>query len=83
MLLTVKLVGTLSKYLPDGSKGGVIQVDTEHNITIFELMKLLGLPPEQQCIISINDDIVPISERKSRTLQQSDNVKFIPALKGG
>ena len=83
MQLTVKLVGPLSQYLPSGSEGGVTQIEAEAGLTVSDLVKKLGLPEDIKCMISINDDLVPIGERQSRTLSDSDSVKIIPPLKGG
>lgn len=83
MQLTVKLVGPLSRYLPAGSEGGITKVEAEPGTTVSGLMKNLGLPEDLKCMISINDDLVPIGERQSRALSDSDSVKIIPPLKGG
>ncbi len=83
MQLTVKLVGPLSRYLPSESEGGVTQVEAEAGLTVSGLVKKLGLPEDIKCMISINDDLVPIGERQSRTLSDLDSVKIIPPLKGG
>lgn len=83
MKLTVKLVGPLSRYLPPGSEGGITQVEAEAGLTVSGLVSKLGLPEDIKCMISINDDLVPIGERQSRTLSDSDSVKIIPPLKGG
>ncbi len=83
MQLTVKLVGPLSRFLPEGSAGNETQVDAEDGVTVAELMKKLGLPQDLKCMVSINDSIVPIGERQSRSLSASDQIKIIPPLKGG
>ena len=83
MKLTVKLVGTFRKYLPRGSVGNTTEVETDDNVTVARLIQDLGLPADQRFIVSVNDNIVPIAERQSRSLDASDSIKFIPPLKGG
>ena len=83
MNLTVKLVGPLSRFLPAGSNGNETQVNAAEGATVSDLIKMLGLPDDLKFIVSINDDIVPIQERQSRSLSSSDSIKIIPPLKGG
>lgn len=83
MQLTVKLVGPLSRFLPAGAVGNETQVDTADDATVADLMQKLGLPEDLKCMVSINDDIVPIGDRQSRALSASDQIKIIPPLKGG
>ena len=83
MNLTVKLVGPLSRFLPAGSSGNETQVNAADGATVSDLIKMLGLPDDLKFIVSINDDIVPIQERQSRSLSSSDSIKIIPPLKGG
>ncbi len=83
MHLTVKLVGPLSRYLPENSDGGEVQIEVGDSTTVTDLMKVLGIPEDKKCMISINDDLLPIEERRTRTLCATDSIKFIPPLKGG
>ncbi len=82
MQLTVKLVGPLSRFAAAES-GKESEVEADDGTTVSGLMELLGLPEDLKCIVSINDDIVPIAERQTRLLSTSDHIKFIPPLKGG
>ena len=83
MRLTVKLVGTLGKYLPENSAGNVTKIDIENSISIAKLIELLKLPADKPYIVSVNDNLVPASERQSYVVTESDNIKIIPPLKGG
>ncbi len=83
MQLTVKLVGPLSRFLPPGCSNNETRLDAADGTNVSGLMKLLNLPEDLKCIVSINDEIVPIGERQSRSLSSSDYVKIIPPLKGG
>ena len=83
MRLTVKLVGTLGKFLPQDSAGNVTQIEVDHSISIAKLIELLKLPADKPYIVSVNDNLVPASERQSYVVTESDNIKIIPPLKGG
>ena len=83
MQLTVKLVGTFAKYLPNGSQGNTVDLEVETGTTALQLVDMLGLPEQSPFIVSVNDDIVPKSERSSKVLESTDNIKIIPPLKGG
>ena len=83
MKVTVKLVGTLSKYLPENADGTEIEVELNGNATIATLIEHLGFPAQQGYLLSVNGEMVPASERDSFVLQETDRVSIIPPLKGG
>ena len=83
MQVTVKLVGPFGRFLPTGSAGNETGVDIEDGTTVSGLMQQMKLPADLKCMVSINDEIVPIGERQSRLLSASDYIKIIPPLKGG
>lgn len=83
MDLKVKLVGPFSRFLPADSNGNETQISAAEGTTVSDLVKILGLPEDVKFIVSVNDDIVPIQERHSRSLSSTDSIKIIPPLKGG
>jgi thiamine biosynthesis protein ThiS len=83
MQLTVKLVGTLGKYLPENSENNVTEINSEDNLTVVQLIQKLGLPADKPYIISVNDEVLARADRQTHFLQDTDNVKIIPPLKGG
>ncbi len=83
MELNVKLVGTFARYLSNDAKGGVMQVSVDDNTSVSELVGQLNLPPGKPCMVSVNDQLVPTSQRDETLLQPSDEIKIIPPLKGG
>ena len=83
MDVSVKLVGTFAKYAPDGSQGNEISVGIDDGMTVGRLTQNLGLPADQPYMVSVNDELVPIVDRGSRSLEAGDSVKIIPPLKGG
>ena len=83
MQLTVKLVGTLGKYLPENSENNVTEINSEDNLTVVQLIQKLGLPADKPYIVSVNDEVLARADRQTYFLQDTDNVKIIPPLKGG
>ena len=83
MKLQVKLVGTFSKFLPENSNSGITTVDTEDGSSVSQLIGVMNIPHGTPCIVSVNNQLVPSSERASKFLEENDEVKIIPPLKGG
>ena len=83
MQLTVKLVGTFAKFLPNGSQGNTVDLEVEPGTTAAQLVGLLGLPEQKPFMVSVNDELVPKSDRESKVLESTDSIKIIPPLKGG
>ncbi len=83
MQLKVKVVGPLSRYLPAGSVDNQTVIDAAEGATVADLIKALGMPEDQKCIVSIDDEVVPTGERQSKLLSASDSIKLISPLKGG
>ncbi len=83
MQISVKLVGTFAKYLPSPNQGNTVDLDVDSGTTAAQLVSILGLPEHQPFIVSVNDGIVPRSDRDSTVLQSTDSIKIIPPLKGG
>ena len=44
MQLTVKLVGTLGKYLPENSENNVTEINSEDKLTVVQLIQKLDFP---------------------------------------
>ena len=83
MQLNVKLVGTLGRFLPAGSTGNKTQIEVDDSISIANLIELMNLPADKPYMVSVNDVLVPASQRQSFSVTESDNIKIIPPLKGG
>lgn len=83
MKVTVKLTGTLGKFLPPNAQGNEIEVELGNGETIASLIQKIGFPAEQKVIVSVNNDMVPASLRDTYVIQSQDQVTLIPPLKGG
>jgi sulfur carrier protein ThiS len=46
-------------------------------------MRQLGMPMDENYLVSLNGEIVVISERDSRALAEDDHLAIMPPLKGG
>jgi len=83
MRITVKTAGLLSKHLPPGSRGSSAQIEVADDASPRDVIAALGLPPDENYLVSLNDTIVPPSERASRKLAENDRLAILPPLKAG
>jgi sulfur carrier protein ThiS len=49
----------------------------------MDVMRQLGMPMDENYLVSLNGEIVVISERDSRALAEDDHLAIMPPLKGG
>lgn len=83
MRIRVKTGGLLGKLLPPGSAGNSAEVEVADNATPLDVMRKLGLPPEQNYLVSLNGSVVVKSERSQRRLAEGDQLAIMPPLRGG
>jgi molybdopterin converting factor small subunit len=83
MRVTVKLFASLSQYLPPGAVDNVASVRVTNGATPTEVMRALGLPPEQCHLVLINGAYVAPSERDRRRLGPDDALAIWPPVAGG
>ncbi len=83
MQVSVKMVGSFAKLLPENATGGVAQLEVTEKTSLSALARQLNVPTDNPCIVSVNDQIVPTAERDTRYLAADDHIKIIPPLKGG
>ena len=51
--------------------------------TPVDVMRQLGMPLEENYLVSLNGEVVVISERDTRMLAENDHLAIMPPLKGG
>ncbi|TFH41040.1 MAG: MoaD/ThiS family protein, partial [Lysobacterales bacterium] len=49
----------------------------------MDVMRQLGMPTDENYLVSLNGDVVVISERGTRVLAEGDHLAIMPPLKGG
>ena len=79
----LKTGGLLGEYLPAGSARNTAEVTVDDNATPLDVMKQLGMPLEDNYLVSLNGSVVTRKERSSQCLAESDRLVIMPPLKGG
>ena len=83
MKIQFKTGGLFVEHLPAGSTGNTAELDVPDGATPKDVMRQLGMPMDENCLVSLNGEIVMISERDSRALDENDHLAIMPPLKGG
>jgi sulfur carrier protein ThiS len=83
MKIQFKTGGLFVEHLPAGSTGNTAELDVPDGATPMDVMRQLGMPMDENYLVSLNGEIVVISERDSRALAENDHLAIMPPLKGG
>jgi sulfur carrier protein ThiS len=83
MKIQFKTGGLFVEHLPAGSTGNTAELDVPDGATPMDVMRQLGMPMDENYLVSLNGEIVVISERDSRALAEDDHLAIMPPLKGG
>jgi len=79
MRVTVRLHGTLRKYLPAGSADNMIVVEVAEGATVADVVTRLGIPSNHaKIMVSGHEHLEPMS-----VLQDGQEVNLFPPLAGG
>jgi len=79
MKVTLKLLVDYQKYLPPGTKDGLVVFDVPPGTQAKNLLKLLAIPFEESIIFLING----LSASASDELHEGDTVFIFSAATGG
>lgn len=79
MQITVKLHGTLRKYLPAGSRDNFTVVDVPAGATIADVVHRLGIPPNHTKMMVSGDEHLEATS----VLRDGQEVNLFPPLAGG
>ncbi len=83
MRITFKTAGIMAKYLPDGARNNVAEIEVASGATPLDVMAQLGIPPNGVYLVTHNGMAVPTAERPGLTLAENDTLAIMPPLKGG
>jgi sulfur carrier protein ThiS len=78
-----KTGGQFVEHLPAGSTGNTVELDVAEGATPVDVMRTLGMPTDENCLVSLNGEVVVIGERDTRALAENDHLAIMPPLKGG
>ncbi len=83
MKIHFKTGGLFVEHLPAGSTGSTAELDVSEGATPMDVMRQLHMPLDEKYLVSLNGEVVVISERDSRALAENDHLAIMPPLKGG
>ncbi len=83
MKIQFKTGGLFVEHLPAGSIGNTAELELPEDATPMDVMRQLGMPMDENYLVSLNGEVVVISERDSRVLAENDHLAIMPPLKGG
>lgn len=83
MKITVSTGGLLDEYLPPGSEGDTAELEIGEGATLRDVLDKLGIPPNENYLLSVNGEVVARSERDRHALAEHDSLTILPPLKGG
>jgi molybdopterin synthase sulfur carrier subunit len=79
MKIEVNLYATLSRYIPDGSKGPTHTVDVKEGTTVSELLQQLGVPAESAKLIFLDG----LHTDGDTVLKDGNRLGVFPPVGGG
>ena len=83
MKIHFKTGGLFVEHLPAGSSGNTAELEVPAAATPIDVMRHLGMPTDENYLVSLNGEVVVISERNTRKLSENDHLAIMPPLKGG
>lgn len=79
MKVEVQLFATLSVYRPGGACGDGVTLEVPDGTTVGDLIRLLKIPPDVDCLRVVNGHDAPSDQR----LRDGDVLSLFPPLAGG
>jgi len=83
MKIQFKTGGLFVEHLPAGSSGGKAELEVPDGATPADVMRQLGIPLDENYLVSLNGEVVVSSARDTRVLAEGDRLAVMPPLKGG
>ena len=83
MKIQFKTGGLFVKHLPTGTPGNTAELEVAEGATAMDVMRQLGMPTDENYLVSLNGEVVVISERATKVLAEDDRLAIMPPLKGG
>ena len=79
MDIEIKLFSSLTKYLPEGSKGRSFTLSVPEGTTVKGVLEQLSIPPQMAHLIFVN----AVHKKIDHVLKRSDSLSIFPAIAGG
>ena len=81
--IRLEVGGSLAEHLPPECRTGLPAYEVAGGATPEDVLRALGLPLEDNLLVSLNGSVVPRSQRASHPLAAGDRLVVMPALRGG
>ncbi|NIM27034.1 MAG: MoaD/ThiS family protein [Gammaproteobacteria bacterium] len=78
-----KTGGSLVEHLPPGTQGNTVELEVPEGATPMDVMRQLCMPTGENYLVSLNGEVVVISERGKRVLAENDHLAIMPPIQGG
>jgi molybdopterin converting factor small subunit len=79
MKISLKLIATYRKFLPEDKKGNTIELDAPEGATVEEVLARFGVPMDESSVILVNGHI----PKEGQLLSEGDVIMAFPAMAGG
>jgi sulfur carrier protein ThiS len=83
MKIQFKTGGIFVDHLPPGTSGSSAEIEVAEGATPLAVMRQLDMPLDENYLVSLNGEVVVISERDTKVLAENDHLAVMPPLKGG
>lgn len=83
MKIQFKTGGIFLEHLPADATGNTAEIDVPEGATPMDVMRQLGMPLDENYLVSLNGEVVVISQRGTRVLAENDHLAIMPPIQGG
>ncbi len=79
MKISLKLIATYRKLLPEGTKGGTLELQVPEGTTAEEVLARFGVPLDESSVVVVNGHV----PAEGQALREGDIITAFPAMAGG
>ncbi len=79
MKVSLKLIATYRKLLPEGTVGNTLTLDLPEGTNVVEALAPLGVPLDRESVILLNGHVPELEQQ----LHEGDVIYAFPAMAGG
>ena len=79
MKVSIKLIATYRKLLPEGTSGNTLKLDLPAGVSVRQALAPFGVPLDRESVILLNGHVPDLDQ----PLQDGDMLYAFPAMAGG
>ena len=83
MHINITFGGALVEHLPEAHQGNRLKLSLETGVTLADLLKDLGIPPDQRMLVILNGNVVLMEEFSHSHLNDYDQLSLMPPIQAG